>query len=39
MSAVEKRKYIKELQKQGISPSQARKLANMKAETEKEGER
>ena len=39
MSAVEKKKYIKELQKQGMSPSQARKLADMKAETDKEGGR
>lgn len=37
MSAAEKKKYIKELQKQGMSPSQARKLADMKAETDKEG--
>ena len=39
MSAAEKKKYIKELQKQGISPSQARKLADMKVETDKEGGR
>ena len=39
MSAAEKKKYIKELQKQGISPSQARKLADMKSETDKEGGR
>ena len=39
MSTAEKKKYIKELQKQGISPSQARKLAEMKAETDKEGGR
>ena len=39
MSASEKKKYIKELQKQGMSPSQARKLADMKAETDKEGGR
>ena len=39
MSAVEKKKYIKELQKQGISPSQARKLADIKAETDKESGR
>ena len=32
MSAADKKKYIKELQKQGMSPSQARKLADMKAE-------
>ena len=32
MSTAEKKKYIKELQKQGMSPSQARKLADMKAE-------
>ena len=39
MSAAEKKKYIKELQKQGMSPSQARKIADMKAETDKEGGR
>lgn len=39
MSAAEKKKYIKELQKQGMSPSQARKLADMKAETDKDGGR
>ena len=39
MSAAEKKKYIKELQKQGMSPSQARKLAQMKAETDKESGR
>lgn len=39
MSAVEKKKYIKELQKQGMSPSAARKMAEMKAETDKEGGR
>ncbi len=39
MSAAEKKKYIKELQKQGISPSQAKKLANLKAETDKESGR
>ena len=39
MSTAEKKKYIKELQKQGISPSQAHKLADMKAETDKEGGR
>lgn len=39
MSTAEKKKYIKELQKQGMSPSQARKLADMKAETDKEGGR
>lgn len=39
MSAAEKKKYIKELQKQGMSPSQARKLAQMKAETDKDGRR
>lgn len=36
MSAVEKKKYIKELQKQGMSPSQARKLAEMKSNMDKE---
>ena len=39
MSAAEKKKYIKELQKQGMSPSQARKLADMKSEADKEGGR
>ena len=39
MSAAEKKKYIKELQKRGMSPSQARKLAQMKAETDKDGGR
>ncbi len=39
MSAAEKKKYIKELQKQGVSPSMAKKLANLKAETDKEGGR
>lgn len=39
MSAAEKKKYIKELQKQGMSPSLARKLADMKAETDKESRR
>jgi len=32
MSAVGKKKYIKELQKQGMSPSAAKKMAEMKAE-------
>lgn len=39
MSAVEKKKYIKELQKQGMSPSAAKKMAEMKANLDKEGGR
>lgn len=34
-----KEEIHKKMQKQGISPSQARKLAEMKAETDKEGGR
>ena len=39
MSAAEKKKYIKELQKQGMSPSAAKKMAAMKADMDKEGGR
>ena len=39
MSAAEKKKYIKELQKQGMSPSAAKKMAEMKASLDKEGGR
>lgn len=39
MSATEKKKYIKELQKQGMSPSAAKKMAEMKANLDKEGGR
>lgn len=39
MSAVEKKKYIKELQKQGMSPNAAKKMAEMKANLDKEGGR
>lgn len=39
MSAAEKKKYIKELQKQGISPSAAKKMAETKAELEKKNDR
>lgn len=39
MSTTEKKKYIKELQKQGMSPSAAKKMAEMKANLDKEGGR
>lgn len=38
MSAAEKKKYIKELQKQGMSPSQARKMCNLQNELSKSKE-
>lgn len=37
MSAAEKKKYIKELQKQGMSPSAAKKMAEIKSEIDKKG--
>ena len=39
MCAAEIKKYIKELQKQGMSPSAAKKMAEMKANLDKEGGR
>ena len=39
MSAAEKKKYIKKLQKQGMAPSAAKKMAEMKANLDKEGGR
>ena len=35
MSTAEKKKYIKDLQKQGMSPSAAKIMAEMKAEMDK----